>query len=154
MVWRLASAEGALLNMILDEGPSSVTGVETSDLAIDVVSRRHRQAIEQGELKLVRSNASAMPFEDGEFSKIFSVNVIYFWSNSDQVFQEINRVTATPGHVALCYQQQGPDKKDTFNPSQVERSLMSAGFSSTETTTAQDKWNGLYFCTIARKIAG
>lgn len=142
---------GDLLDMILCEGPSSVVGIEASDLAVNVVSDRHRQMVDQGALKLLGSDASSMPFEDGRFSKIYCVNVIYFWPDPDRVFREINRVTAVSGHFALCYQEHGPDQGTCFNASQIEQSLMDAGFTSAETTTCQDKWNGSYFCTIASK---
>ena len=142
---------GALLDKILSAGPSSVVGVETSDLAIRVVSSRYRHAIGRGKLKLVRSDAASMPFNDGAFSKIFCVNVIYFWPDVDQVFQELCRVTATSGQLAMCYQQRGPDQVISYNPSQVEQSLIDAGFTSAATTAGEDKWNDRFYCTVASK---
>lgn len=145
---------GDLLDMILRAGALSVYGVETSDLAANLVSNRHRHTIDQGVLKLVVSDAASMPFENERFSKIYCVNVIYFWPDPDKVFREINRVTAASGQFALCYQAHGPDQVARFDPMQIEQSLLQAGFASVETIPCQDKWNGRYFCTIAgRSVA-
>lgn len=145
---------GDLLDRILCEEPASVVGVEKSELSADVVRTLHRQTIEQGVLKLLAADAASMPFENERFSKIYCVNVIYFWPEPDRVFREISRVTAASGRFALCYQEYGPERSVRFNPLQIERSLIDAGFASARTTSSQDRWNGLYFCTIANKPEG
>ena len=142
---------GALLGEILRQQPASLVGVEASDLAVKVIGNRHRKEIQRGDLELVLSDAASLPFQDNSFSRIYCVNVVYFWPEPEEVFRELRRVTAPDGRFALCYQRFGPDEGISFEPAKIEKSLIEAGFSAAETIADEDSSNGQFFCTIATR---
>jgi arsenite methyltransferase len=76
--------------------PARATGVEVSDAMIDAARIRWREAIE-----VYRADAAAMPFPNGSFDGIISVNTIYFWSDPAAVLREFRRILQPGGRLVL-----------------------------------------------------
>ena len=51
--------------------------------------------------KFMLSNADHLPFEDGYFDKVFTVNTIYFWGNAVVTLAEISRVLKPGGMLIV-----------------------------------------------------
>ena len=47
--------------------------------------------------QFILSNADELPFKDGSFDKVFTVNTIYFWENAQRTLAEIRRVLKGDG---------------------------------------------------------
>jgi ubiquinone/menaquinone biosynthesis C-methylase UbiE len=47
--------------------------------------------------QFILSNADQLPFGDGSFDKVFTVNTIYFWGDAQRTFTEIQRVLKPDG---------------------------------------------------------
>lgn len=43
------------------------------------------------------------PYPDGYFTKVCTVNTIYFWADADAVLSELRRVLATGGRLVVCF---------------------------------------------------
>src|SRR5690242_16546757 len=68
---------------------SFVAGVDRS---ADVVSRsktRFANAVRAGRADFRVGTVEALPFEDGSFDKVCTVNTVYFWTSLQQGFAEI-----------------------------------------------------------------
>ena len=52
-------------------------------------------------VKFILSNADELPFQDGSFDKVFTVNTIYFWGNTRRTFTEIRRVLKPDGMLIV-----------------------------------------------------
>ena len=74
--------------------PARVTGIEISDAMIDAAKIRWGETIE-----VHRADAAAMPFADGWFDGIVSVNTIYFWNDPAAVLREFRRVLQPGGRL-------------------------------------------------------
>jgi SAM-dependent methyltransferase len=111
--------------------PGRAAGVEISDAMIDAAKRRFGETIE-----VHRANALAMPFEDGWFDGILSVNTIYFWNDPGAVLRELRRVLKPDGRLVL-----GIRKKEVlrwspvtwfgfrlYSSREIERMMRNAGF--------------------------
>lgn len=48
-------------------------------------------------------NGEIIPYKDDSFDRVFSVNTIYFWSNPDELLNEIGRVLKPDGLCILTY---------------------------------------------------
>jgi len=92
------------------------------------------------------SDASNLPFDDGLFNKVFTVNTIYFWEDGKQVLKEVNRVlkpngifivTLRPKHVMdkLPVVQHG---FTTFATEQVVTLLAENNFGIVSTSESED----------------
>ena len=114
--------------------PAKVTGVEISDAMIAAATIRWGQTIE-----IHRADAAAMPFANGWFDGIMSVNTIYFWKDPAAVLREFRRVLQPGGRLVL-----GIGMKEMmrwspvtwfgfrlFSSKEIERMLDAAGFAAT-----------------------
>ena len=48
--------------------------------------------IENNQAQFIKTKADQIPFDNGFFNKVFSVNTIYFWENPNLELTEIHRV--------------------------------------------------------------
>lgn len=80
-----------------------IYGVELSDTMIDVASRKLKNEISLGLIKLYKENSENLPFPDNSFNKIFSVHTVYFWENLNKVFSQLFRVSTINGITAIYF---------------------------------------------------
>ncbi|MBF0312635.1 MAG: class I SAM-dependent methyltransferase [Oligoflexia bacterium] len=86
----------------------------------------------------VHTDAAHLPFADCSFSKISTINTIYFWENPMEMLLEIRRVLKSSGTFALSFS--GKAKMNKFSAvtkhgffiydgEQIETLMVKAGFS-------------------------
>jgi len=88
-----------------------VAGVELSDAMMRAAARRNRAAIRRGQMELRRGSVSALPYEDGRFDKVCTVNTIYFWPDPERDAAEILRVLRPGGTAVVCFRGEPPPGK-------------------------------------------
>jgi arsenite methyltransferase len=93
---------GAALAGILDRTRGRVAGIEISEAMIDGARRRFRREIGQGRLEVGPGDVSEIPFEDGSFDRVLTVQTIYFWPDSAAGLREIHRVLKPGGTVLVA----------------------------------------------------
>ena len=62
--------------------------------------KNNKGFINEGRANFYLTKAENLPFDDGIFHKVFSVNTLYFWDKPESVLSEIKRVLK-PGGVIL-----------------------------------------------------
>lgn len=77
-----------------------VVGIDCSVLMVRQASRRYKELIESGKLKLMLGSVETLTPEIGLFDKIYSVNVVHFWKEPMAVFSRL-RFLLKPGGVLL-----------------------------------------------------
>lgn len=82
-------------------GNGRVAGVDFSDTMLQQASRRNAAAIAAGKVELRLGDASALPFPDNSFHKVFATNVVYFWKDPLANLREIRHVMKPGGRLAL-----------------------------------------------------
>ena len=143
---------GALIKRVLaEEGVAFVAGADISQLAIGRAERRFKRAVAVGRAAFRECEMATLPYDDGAFSKVCGVNVIYFWPDVPAMVAEVFRVLAPGGAFVLCYAEGAPDKVTKFPSEAVETWLCEAGFEEAATSHDADKENGRYHCTVAVK---
>jgi ubiquinone/menaquinone biosynthesis C-methylase UbiE len=80
-----------------------VAGVDPSDVMLAQATSRNRAAIEAGRVRLEEGTVSALPFADGSFTKVCSVNTIYFWPEPESDLCEVRRVLVPGGRCYLTF---------------------------------------------------
>jgi len=143
---------GALLGQILDSGAALVAGTDVSEVALSRARKRYAAAADRPQLACCGD--TALPFADAAFTKACAVNGIYFWPDIGGRLEELRRVLEPGGRLVLCYNEAGPDGVPDFPPDRVEAVLSASGFVGARTDTTDDRENGSYHRTVARRPDG
>ena len=146
---------GYLLERVLaNRSCDYVAGVDVSQEMVQHVSRRLRRHIKAGKAEIRHGDIESIPFADAGFTKLCSVNTLYFWRDPKLALAECRRVLKSGGRLALCFNSkndlaQWPGHVHGFTLyelSDVEEMLGVAGFSGIETRTGNDQEQGEFYC--------
>lgn len=146
---------GDLLAQILASGQyAQVAGIDRSRDMVRVVKRRLEKFIQSGALEVSMGDVEALPFDDGAFTKLCSVNTVYFWQDPLAALMECRRVLGKGGQLLLCLNSKAdlekwPPHKHGFRLyeiSEVEQLLASAGFVEIGVVSATDPDVGTFYC--------
>lgn len=74
-----------------------VVGIDFSEVMVRTARETNETRIDNGELRLLYGNCTALPFDSNQFDKVFCINVIYFWENPVEYLHEIYRVLKPGG---------------------------------------------------------
>jgi ubiquinone/menaquinone biosynthesis C-methylase UbiE len=89
------------LSRVLTTG--RITGVDYSQDMVDACTKRFAALIRAGTVNLHCANVAVLPFETDTFTKVCTVNTIYFWSDPLVVFHQIHRVLKENGKLVVCF---------------------------------------------------
>ena len=136
----------------------TVVGMEMSDTALNQAYRRFQRQIKQGCLELVKGVIEEMPFSEGEFDRVATVNTIYFWSDINQSLMEIYRVLKPNGIAVIGFRPPNEIKKfgftkhglNLYDKETIILLLRSKGFKNISLTKSNDKNLG-FSCALATK---
>jgi cyclopropane fatty-acyl-phospholipid synthase-like methyltransferase len=121
---------------------AEVVGIDRSELMVRQATRRNKELIESGKLKLMLRSVEMLTPELGLFDKIYSVNVVQFWKEPVAVFHRLRNLLK-PGGVALtAYMPRHAGAKDedaVQKGKQIEGWLRDAGFGQVTTQTRMMK---------------
>ena len=149
---------GYLMEQVLVRGLCHrVAGLDVSPEMVDHVGRRLRRYVAAGKADVRHGDIESMPFADGQFTALCSVNTLYFWRDPARALAECQRVLAPAGRLALCFNakhemEQWPGHVHGFSLyelSEVEDLLAGAGFSGMSAHTGHDKAQGEFYCLTA-----
>ena len=132
-------------------------GADISPEMVEHASRRLRAHIKTGRARIRHGGIEAIPFADGEFSKLCSVNTLYFWRDPQQALAECRRVLKSGGRLALCFNAKSEMAKwpghvhgfTLYELEEVEAMLAGAGFGEITTASGDDPKQGLFLCVSA-----
>lgn len=80
-----------------------VTGVEVSQTAVEMASKRNAEAIAQGRIDVRLSVDGSLPLADGTFDKACTVATMYVIADPAAVFREMHRVLRPGGSAAVTF---------------------------------------------------
>jgi cyclopropane fatty-acyl-phospholipid synthase-like methyltransferase len=117
---------------------AEAVGIDRSVLMVSQATRRNKELIESGKLKLLHGSAETLSPELGLFDKIYSVNVAQFWKEPVAVFHRLGDLLK-PGGVLLTAhmpRNAGATDEDAVQKGkQIENWLREAGFRQMRTQT-------------------
>ena len=89
---------GAALNELAERFPGAkLTGCDVSPLAIETATALNEAHVKSGRMTFLLCGVPDLPFGDGEFDTVFSVESLYFWPDQLAGLREIRRVLAPGG---------------------------------------------------------
>jgi ubiquinone/menaquinone biosynthesis C-methylase UbiE len=80
-------------------GVRYVAGVDASQIQVGMARQRLAERIAAGAAEIVLGDAAALPWQDGRFSAIASLNCLKFVPDPDQALREMHRVLRPGGRV-------------------------------------------------------
>jgi SAM-dependent methyltransferase len=121
-----------------------VAGLDASDIQVDLARRRLGDRIAAGTAEIVLGDAAALPWEDGRFSVVMSLNCVKFTADPQQALREMHRILRSGGRVVLTLDEavRNPDKSGTidvfgqwqWSADDARRMMEEAGFADVSVT--------------------
>ena len=84
-----------------------VAGVDASDLQLEKARRRLAERIAEGTAEVVRGDADDLPWADGRFSVVTSINAVKFFPEPLAALREMHRVLRPGGRLAITMGEAG-----------------------------------------------
>ncbi|MBP5586884.1 MAG: class I SAM-dependent methyltransferase [Lentisphaeria bacterium] len=99
---------GAALRELAEQYPEAdLTGCDISPLAVETATALNEEFVKAGRLRFLRCGVPDLPFDDGAFDTVFSVESLYFWPDQLAGLREIRRVLAPGGHFMTALEMVG-----------------------------------------------
>jgi ubiquinone/menaquinone biosynthesis C-methylase UbiE len=109
-----------------------IAGIDHSEVMIAQAGTRNARAIQDGRVELRLGSASALPYQDTTFDKVFSVNSFQFWPEPLATLAEIRRTMKPNGLIAITIQPRWAMSEVMVDEvgDQLRQGLSTAGFGS------------------------
>ena len=99
---------GAALRELAERFPGAeLTGCDISPLAVETAASLNPELVASGRLKFLLCGVPDLPFDDGAFETVFSVESLYFWPDQVAGLREILRVLAPGGTFMTALEMAG-----------------------------------------------
>jgi ubiquinone/menaquinone biosynthesis C-methylase UbiE len=79
-----------------------VAGIDHSEVMVRQARSRNSAAIKAGRVELRHASASRIPYPDGSFDKVFSINSVQFWEDKAATLRDLRRVLKPGGVIAIA----------------------------------------------------
>ena len=148
---------GYLLEKIINSQiPSRIAGIDPQLDMIKMGNKKFEKAIAKRDLELQQASGESLPYGENTFTKICTVNTVYFWSNPQKVLEECDRILQPQGKLIICYN--SPEFLEqtkltqygftAYQPAELESLMVNAGFVDVSTVQADGGTsNGVFYCT-------
>ena len=80
-----------------------LSGVDVSEAMVAFCKRRYRSFMRDGKFELRRGRAESLPYPGERFTKICTVNSIFYWRSVQQALSEFSCILANSGSLVLCF---------------------------------------------------
>ena len=135
-----------------------VAGVDVSSVMVENCRVRYREELKAGRVDVQCGRVETLPYPDGYFTKVSSVNSIFYWSDAWQGISEIYRILQEEGKVVLTYTcKKDLEKKGfvqygvkTYEEEEVHQMLVKAGFRDIKGIRSRDRHRE-FMCVTGRK---
>ncbi len=159
VVLEIGFGGGALLEdiaRIVNRG--HVSGVDVSPDAVGAGLSRFAKQVEAGRIDLTCGDVRQLPYGPATFTKVCTVNTIYFWPEPLQAFAEIRRVLKDDGLLVVCFTPRAEMQKlkstrygfTLYEPEEVRALIASAGFQNVTLTATKGRYSACHAASATR----
>jgi ubiquinone/menaquinone biosynthesis C-methylase UbiE len=113
-----------------------ITGIDFSNDSVEFCRKRFGTLIQTGRIDLHCASVESLPFTAETFSKICTVNTIYFWPDPPAALRELYRVLKRHGTLSIGFSPRSVLQKmkvtrhgfSMFEPEDVRAMMAAVGF--------------------------
>lgn len=135
-------------------------GIDFSPDVLREGHRRFKKPVARGEVALLQADVAMLPFRDGMFDVVSTINTVYFWPDPEAAFRELARVIAPGGRLVVGFtgaeKMAGHPELSTgfrhVRAEAVEAWMAAAGFSATVTEALDGRVTKGDFVTTATRV--
>ena len=135
-----------------------LSGVDVSPAMVAVCEKRFASLVQSGRLDLKCARAESLPYPDDHFTKVCTVNSIFYWQSVPQALAEFRRVLRDDGLLMMCFtckaslEKRGFTRQGvaTYEADDVRYMTEAAGFCGIRITHNSDKHRA-FVCLTGRK---
>ena len=136
-----------------------IEGVDFSRTMVSIAQKRNKKNIAKGTVKIFEGDFDTMPCEKETFSKVCSVNTLYFWPTPVHTARKIADILKPDGKFILAFEdiEQLKQRKlnqevfHLYSKDEVQDLFINAGFSSNVSIVSRKKGNLIFHCVVAIK---
>lgn len=136
-----------------------IEGVDFSSTMISVAHRKNKKHIANEKVKILKGDFNEMSFKNNSFTKICTVNTIYFWPEPETTFEKIAKILKPGGLFFVAFEDIAQLEKKSLNSevfsfyskSDVKNLLINAGFSSSVSIESKEIRSTVLHCAVATK---
>jgi cyclopropane fatty-acyl-phospholipid synthase-like methyltransferase len=101
-IYEIGYGPGLGVNLIATKTPDcSISGIDFSELMHSKATKRNKKFIDSGRVNLRFGDLLTADNGNEKYDKIFCVNVIYFWSDLNRVFEKIYSMLNNDGTYCI-----------------------------------------------------
>lgn len=149
---------GYLLNRMAEVVTNGLlSGVDRSQVMVAKAKKHFLKEIRSGGFEVRCAEAENLPYPSGYFTKVCSVNSIFYWQDIQAGLREIHRVLMYAGQLVLCFTSKTSLEKKEFarhislmEAEALDQMMKKIGFNETLTSSYSDKYRQ-YQCMTAQK---
>jgi arsenite methyltransferase len=94
---------GGLALPFLLEHAAFTAGVDRSAEAVRRAEIQFAQLVAEGRAEFREGSVEALDYESASFTKVYTVNTIYFWTSLESGFKQISRVLSAHGKLVVGF---------------------------------------------------
>lgn len=115
-----------------------VTGMDYSPVSVEKSAAVNQAAIQAGRCRILKGDASALPFAKDSFDLVTAFETVYFWPRLASCFRQVHTVLRPGGIFLICNEDSDPsdntwtkriDGMTIYSREQLKQLLEQAGFS-------------------------
>jgi ubiquinone/menaquinone biosynthesis C-methylase UbiE len=134
---------GAALSLVAKQLTTGiVSGVDFSPEMVAAAQRRFKTDIDNGSMRIQLGDVAKLPFPTASFDRVFTINTIYFWADTQQGFSEIRRVLKPGGLAVIALRSRENMQRASltqhgfrlFDPVEAQKLMQDSGFNSIHLT--------------------
>jgi ubiquinone/menaquinone biosynthesis C-methylase UbiE len=159
LVLEIGCGTGKLIKLMANNIESGfIEGIDFSSTMVRIAQRRNKRHITRGTVSIVEANFDENTTEHRGFTKVCSVNTLYFWKNPEHTVQKVIKLLEPGGRFVVAFEDfdQLERRKldmDVFQPyrkNDVRRLLTGCGFSRA-CIESKEKRKLFFHCVVATK---
>ncbi len=135
-----------------------IGGVDVSATMVEQGQTHYRTLIETGKIDLKVGTADRLSYPDRHFTKVVSVNSIFYWPDIPNALAELARVLSKQGRLVLCFTSKDSlQQKDfarhgltLYDGDEVQRLLAATHFHDIDVTRHADRHRSFWCVTATR----
>ena len=136
-----------------------IEGIEFSGPMVSIAQKKNSKFIKDGRVIILEGNFEDFSFNNDSFTKICSVNTIYFWPRPETTANKVATLLKPGGKFVVAFE----DKKQLetrnldknvfkfYSENEVKSILINAGFLTDVTIHTKIRGKSVYHCVVAVK---